>query len=149
MPVRASARISPPVVEFAVVMRVINLFTTAAAKVETMSGFKKPNFVDRQDSAAKAKRAALEKFRASAADPAFEERLGVRIAGAAKRSAARNVRETEKVENKLREAERAQQAERDAAIQAEHAAAESANREAERKAARDARYAARKSRSKR
>ena len=114
-----------------------------------MSGFKKPNFVDRQDSAAKAKRAALEKFRASAADPAFEERLGVRIAGAVKRRAAKNVREIEKVENKLRNAERAQQAERDAA----HAAAESANREAslraEQKAARDARYAARKSRSKR
>jgi uncharacterized protein DUF6481 len=104
-----------------------------------MSGFKKPDFVDRQNTAANAKKAALEKFRASAADPAFEERLGARIAGAAKRSAARNVRETEKVENKLR----------DAAIQAEHAAAESANREAERKAARDARYAARKSRSKR
>jgi len=59
-----------------------------------MSGFKKPNFVDRQNTAAKAKKAALEKFRASAADPAFEERLGARIAGAAKRSAARNVRET-------------------------------------------------------
>jgi hypothetical protein len=114
-----------------------------------MSGFKKPDFVDRQNTAAKAKKAALEKFRASAADPAFEERLGARIAGAAKRSAARDVREMEKVESKLRDAERAQQAERDAAIQAEHAAAESANREAERKAARDARYAARKSRSKR
>jgi hypothetical protein len=114
-----------------------------------MSGFKKPDFVDRQNSAAKAKKAALEKFRASAADPAFVERLGARIAGAAKRSAARNVREMEKAENKLRDAERAQQAERDATIQAGHAAAESAIREAERKAARDARYAARKSRSKR
>ena len=125
-----------------------------------MSGFKKPNFVDRRNTAAKAKKAALEKFRASAADPAFEERLGARIAGAVKRRAARNVREMEKVENKLHaevenklHAERAQQAERDAAMQAEHAAAESANREAtlraEQKAARDARYAARKSRSKR
>lgn len=125
-----------------------------------MSGFKKSNFVDRRNTAAKAKKAALEKFRASAADPAFEERLGARIAGAVKRRAARNVREMEKVENKLHaevenklHAERAQQAERDAAMQAEHAAAESANREAtlraEQKAARDARYAARKSRSKR
>jgi predicted transcriptional regulator len=118
-----------------------------------MSGFKKPNFVDRQNTTAKAKKAALEKFRASAADPAFEERLGARIADAVKRRAARNVREMEKVENKLRDAERAQQAERDAAMQAEHAAAESAKREAtlraEQKAARDARYAARKSRSKR
>src|ERR1700683_2704968 len=101
-----------------------------------MSGFKKPDFLDRQKSAAKAKKAALEKFRASAADPAFEERLGARIAGAAKRSAARNVREMEKVENKLRDAEQAQQAERDAALQAGHTAAERATREAERKAAR-------------
>jgi hypothetical protein len=114
-----------------------------------MSGYKKPDFVDRQNTAAKVKKAALEKFRARAADPALEERLRARIAAAAKRGAARDVREMEKVENKLRDAERAQQAEREAAIQTEHAAAESANREAERKAARDARYAARKSRSKR
>ena len=53
----------------------------------------------------------------------------------------------------VREAERAQQAKRDAAIEAERAKAESGEREralqAEQKAARDARYAARKSRPKR
>jgi Family of unknown function (DUF6481) len=118
-----------------------------------MSGFKQPDFVDRQATAAKAKKAALEKFRASAADPAFAERQTARIASAKTRRAAKNVREIEKAERKARDAERAQQAERDAAIEAEHAAAENANREvtlqAERKAARDARYAARKSRSKR
>ena len=49
-------------------------------------------------------------------------------------------------ERKARDTERAQQAERDAAMKVERAAAESENRElalqAERKAARDARYAA-------
>lgn len=109
--------------------------------------------MERQDTATKAKKAALEKFRASAADPAFAERLTARMASAANRRAAKNVREIEKAEKKARDAERAQQAERDAAVRAERVAAESANRElalqAERKAARDARYAARKSRSKR
>jgi Family of unknown function (DUF6481) len=114
-----------------------------------MNSFKKPDFVERRDAAAHAKKAALQKFRKSAADPAFAERQTARIANA---RAAKNVREIEKAE-KVRDAERAQQAERDAAIWAEQAAAESANREvtlqAERKAGRDARYAARKSRSKR
>ena len=59
----------------------------------------------------------------------------------------------ERAEKEVREAERAQQAERHAAIEAERAGAENAEREraleAEQKAARDARYAARKSRPKR
>jgi uncharacterized protein DUF6481 len=118
-----------------------------------MSGFKEPDFLERQEVAAEAKKASQEKFRARATDPALPERLTARMAGAAARRAAKNVREVEKAEKKARDAERAQQAERDAAVQAERAAAESANRElalqAERKAARDARYAARKSRSKR
>jgi hypothetical protein len=118
-----------------------------------MSGFKKPDFVERRDTAAHAKKAALERFRTSATDPAFAERQTARTASAIARKAAKNVREIEKAEKKARDAERAQQADRDAAIRAEQAAAESANREAalqaERKAARDARYAARKSRSKR
>jgi hypothetical protein len=117
-----------------------------------MNSFKKPDFVERRDAAAHAKKSALEKFRKSAADPAFAERQTARIANANTRRAAKNLREIEKAE-KVRDAERAQQAERDAAIWAEQAAAESANREvtlqAERKAGRDARYAARKSRSKR
>jgi hypothetical protein len=118
-----------------------------------MSGFKEPDFLERQEIAAEAKKVALEKFRARAVDPALAERLTARIASAASRRAAKDVRETEKAEKKARDAERAQQAERDAAVQAERAAAETANRElalqAERKAARDARYAARKARSKR
>jgi Family of unknown function (DUF6481) len=91
-------------------------------------------------------------FRKSAGDPAFAERQTARIASANTRRTVKNVREIEKAEMKVRDAERAQQAERDAAIRAEQAAAESANREvtlqSERKAPRDARYAVRKSRSK-
>jgi Family of unknown function (DUF6481) len=118
-----------------------------------MSGFKQPDLVERQDTAAKAKKMALEKFRASAANPALAERQTARTATAKARRAARSVREMEKVEKKARDAERVEQAEREAGIQAAHAAAESARREvalqAEQKAARDARYAARKSRSRR
>ncbi len=118
-----------------------------------MSGFKQPDFLERQQAATKARKAALEKFRAKAADPALTDRLTARTASAADRKAIKNVRAIEKAEKKARDAERAQQAEREAAMQAERAKAESAQRElaleAERKAARDARYAARKSRSKR
>ena len=116
-----------------------------------MSAFKKPDFVERRDAAVQAKKAALDKFRASAADPALAERQTARTANANTRRAAKNLREIEKAEKKVRDAERAQQAERDAAMQAERAKAESAQRklalQAEQKAARDARYAARKSRS--
>ncbi len=118
-----------------------------------MSGFKQPDLAERQQAAAKAKKAALEKFRAKAADPALADRLIARTASAADRKALKNLREREKAEKEARDAERAAQAARDAALQAERAKAESAEREralqAEQKAARDARYAARKSRSKR
>jgi hypothetical protein len=118
-----------------------------------VSGFKPPDLVERQKAAAEAKKAALEKFRARTADPALAERLTTRAASAADRRAAKNVREIEKVQRKARDAEQAQQVEREAAIQAARVAAESADRElaaqAERKAGRDARYAARKARSKR
>ena len=118
-----------------------------------MGGFKQPDLIERQEAAAKAKKAALEKFRAKAADPALADRLTARTASAADRKALKSVREIEKAEKKVRDAERAQQAERDAAMQAERAKAESAQRklalQAEQKTARDARNAARKSRSKR
>jgi hypothetical protein len=118
-----------------------------------MTGFKQPDLFERQVAAAKAKKAALEKYRAKAADPALSDRLTARSASAADRKAVKNVREIEKADKKARDAERALQAERDAALQAERAKAERADREhaleTERKAARDARYAARKSRSKR
>ena len=118
-----------------------------------MAGFKQPDFIERQAAAAKARKAALEKFRAKAADPGLAERLTERTASAADRKANKTVREAEKAEKKARDAERAEEAKRDAAIQAARAKVESAERErglqAENKAARDARYAARKSRSKR
>jgi hypothetical protein len=118
-----------------------------------MVGFKQPDFIERQEAAAKARKVALEKFRAKAADPALAKRLTVRAADAAERSAIKNTREIEKTEKEVREVERAQQAERNAAIEAERAKAESAERErtlqAEQKAGRDARYAARKLRPKR
>ncbi|MGA8496227.1 MAG: DUF6481 family protein [Xanthobacteraceae bacterium] len=118
-----------------------------------MAGFKNPDLHERQEAAAKAKKAALQKFLAKAADPALAERLTARTAGAADRRAVRTVREAEKAETKARDAERALKAERDAALQAERDKTERAERElalqAEQKAARDARYAARKSKSKR
>jgi hypothetical protein len=118
-----------------------------------MASFKQPDFIERQEAAAKARKVALEKFRAKAADPALAERLTARAARAAERSAIKTTREIGRAANEAREAERAHQAERDAAIEAERAKAESGEREralqAKQKAARDARYAARKSRPKR
>ena len=115
-----------------------------------MAGFKNPNLLERQEAAAKAKKAALEKFLAKAADPALAERLTARTASAADRRAVKNVRDAEKAETKARNAERALKAERDAALQAERDKAERAQRElalqAKQKADRDARYAARKDR---
>ena len=103
-----------------------------------MAGFKQPDFIERQLAAAKARKAALEKFRAKVADPGLAERLTERTARAAERGAIKTTRGIERAENKAREAERAkaESAEREQALQAEQ------------KAARDARYAARKSRSK-
>src|SRR5262245_42718006 len=118
-----------------------------------MGGFKDPDFVERQNAAAKARQAVLDKFRATAADPVLAERQTARMADASERAAARKARAAEKAEKQATAAEAAKQAERDAAAQAERARAEDADREralrAEQKAARDARYAARKVRSKR
>jgi hypothetical protein len=114
-----------------------------------MTGFKQSDFLERQEASTKAKKAALEKFRAKAADPALADRLTARTARAAVRSAVDTQRKIEKA----RDAARRSRADSDAAIEAKRAKAESADREraleVERKAARDARYAARKSRSKR
>jgi len=113
-----------------------------------MSGFKEPDFLKGQEATAIAKKAALEKFRAKAADPALVDRLTERTARAADRKAIKDAREAEKAETKSRETERSQRAELEAA--AERVKAEGAQREreleAKRKVARDARYAARQSR---
>ena len=118
-----------------------------------MGGSKDPDFVERRNAAANAKKAAVEKFRANAADPAFAERQMARTTSAAGRAVARRSREIEKAETKVRDAELAAKAKRDGDAQAERALAEKASAEivvqTERKAARDSRYAARKARSKR
>jgi hypothetical protein len=64
-----------------------------------MSGFKELDFFKRQEAAAIAKKAALEKFRAKAADPALADRLKERTARAAERKAIKDAREVEKAEN--------------------------------------------------
>jgi len=56
-----------------------------------MAGFKQPEFIERQEAAAKARKLALEKFRAKIADPALAKRLRARAARAAERSGIKNV----------------------------------------------------------
>jgi len=120
-----------------------------------MSGFKGNKFTDRADTAAAAKKAMLEKFRAKPApdDPAV-------LARAAERKAIGEAREVRAAERKqVRDAEDARKIAEDQARLAELAAqaaaelqrkAEQAIRDeeikAQRKAERDARYAARKAR---
>lgn len=94
-----------------------------------MAGFKQPDFIERQEAAAKARKVVLEKFRGKIAHPALAKRLTARAARAADRGGIKTTREIERAEKKVREAERAQQAERDAAIEVERAKAESAERE--------------------
>ena len=117
-----------------------------------MAGFKDLDFIERRNAAANARKAALEKFRAHAADPASAERQKVRTADAVERAEAKRVRDIEKAERKARDAKLALEAKAEAALQAERALAEKAKRElaleSERKLARDARYAARKSKKK-
>jgi len=90
-----------------------------------------PNLQDRQNASADAKKAMLEKFRASPGpdDPAVVERRAAREAMLAERAARAAQREAAK---RAHEAELAEQAEREAAALAEQ------------KAARDERYKARK-----
>jgi Family of unknown function (DUF6481) len=126
----------------------------------SMSGFKdSDDFNDRLSTAAKAKQATLEKFRARARadDPAVLERQAARLATSQAREARKAARvaeitrsEEEAIRHAAEEAARkatvaAEEAARKAAAEAEKAALE-VTLEAERKTARDARYAARKSR---
>jgi hypothetical protein len=121
----------------------------------SMSSFKYPDLQTRQSSAAAARKAMLERFRAAAEDPAVAEREAARIAvnharlaRMAEREAAKKAREAELAAQAARAAELALQAEREAEEARARLAAEEAERkvalEAEQKAARDARYAARK-----
>jgi hypothetical protein len=125
-----------------------------------MSAFKNSDdFNERLSTAAKARQAALEKFRARprADDPAVVERQAARLATSQAREARKAARvaeitrsEEEAIRHAAEEAARkatvaAEEAARKAAAEAEKAALE-VTLEAERKTARDARYAARKSR---
>jgi len=111
-----------------------------------------PSLAERQKAANTAKKAALNKFRESLADPALAERQAARhvtrITRAGERKAAKMAREVELTEQAARDLELAKRAERDAAAKAEQHAAEVVAREANQKEARDARYAARKVRKK-
>lgn len=111
-----------------------------------MSGFKEPDFSDRQKSANDARKALLERFKAQPGpdDPAVKARAVERAAIAESREKARIIREAKKAEEKrlgeeaaLADAIRIEEEKKSAALAA-------AALEAERKAARDARYAARK-----
>jgi hypothetical protein len=104
-----------------------------------MSKFKGTGFEDRLSTAANAKKAELEKFRAKSGptDPAFVERQTARHAiDVARDARIADARET--AQKATRDAEVTEQAARDVGL--------GAALQAERKAARDARYAARKAR---
>jgi hypothetical protein len=107
-----------------------------------MSAFKNSDdFSERLSTAAKARQAILEKFRARprADDPAVVERQAARLATSEAREARKAVR--------LAETSRSEEeAIRRAAEEVAEKAAREVTLEAERKAARDARYAARKAR---
>ena len=116
-----------------------------------MSGFKEPDFADRQKAAQQAKRDLLNKFRAQPGpdDPEMAKRRAEREANAANREKARLTREAAKAEARQREAEAKAAAEAARiAREKEEDAARLATVEADQKAKRDARYAARKDRGK-
>ncbi len=115
-----------------------------------MSGFKEPNFADRQKAAQEARQNLLNKFRSQPGpdDPAVKQRQAEREALAGERAKAKLAREATKAEVKRREDEAAAAAAAQLAREKEEAAAREAALEAERKTARDARYAARKKKKK-
>jgi hypothetical protein len=111
-----------------------------------MSGFKEPDFADRQKAAREARQNLLNKFRTQPGpdDPAVARRRAEREAIAAKRQEARQAREAALAEQKRREEEAAAAEAARIAREKEEAAARQAALEADQKAKRDARYAARK-----
>ena len=102
-----------------------------------MGSFKEPSLAERQKAAKTAKKAALNKFRESLADPALAERQAARhvtrITRAVDRKAAKMAREVELAQQTARDQELVKQAERDAAGAAEQHAAEVVAREADQK----------------
>jgi hypothetical protein len=115
-----------------------------------MSGFKEPNFADRQKAAQQAKQRLLDRFRSQPGtdDPEVAKRRAEREAIAANREKARLAREAEKAEQKRREEEAAAAEAARIARERDEEAERQAAMEADQKAKRDARYAARKERGK-
>ena len=120
-----------------------------------MSGYKDPDFQQRQSSAAMAKKAMVEKYRAATEDPKVTERVAQRAALSearrermAKRETEKKAREAELAAQAARQAEAAREAEREAEWLKAVMEADRAEQEyllsVQQKAARDARYAARK-----
>ena len=111
-----------------------------------MSGFKEPNFMDRQKAAQEARKNILNKFRTQPGpdDPAVKARQAAREAMAAERAKATLAREAVKAEQKRLEEEVAAVAAAELVREKEEALAQQAALEADQKAARDARYATRK-----
>lgn len=120
-----------------------------------MSGYKQPDFNERRNDAATARKALLERAKIASADPAIAERIAERaVISAARqqraeiRATAKRQREAEAAAEAARLAELAAQAQREAEAAEVVRKAEEAERAlallVEQKAARDARYAARK-----
>ena len=115
-----------------------------------MKAFRDPTFSDRLGNSSAAKKAALDRFRAKAEDPAVAELRAARTAAASERE----LRAAERAEARRIEQERqaAQKAADEIAARAEREARQIREAdemlvlEAQRKAERDARYAARKAR---
>jgi hypothetical protein len=119
-------------------------------KALSMSGFKEPNFADRQKAAQQARQNILNKFRAQPGpdDPAVKQKLAEREAVAAARAKAKEARDAAKAEQKRREQEAAAAEAARMAREKEEEAAKLVALDAEQKAKRDARYAARKGKGK-
>src|SRR5215208_4883343 len=115
-----------------------------SSKAPTMSGFKEPNFADRQKAAQQARQNILNKFRAQPGpdDPAVKQKLAEREAVAAARAKTKEARDAAKAEQKKRDAEAAAADAVRIAREKEEEAAKLAAQEADQKAKRDARYAA-------
>jgi hypothetical protein len=115
-----------------------------------MPSFKAPNFADRQQSAVKARQAALEKFKAKPGpgDPEFDRRQAERVKIEQERKVRQEATRVAKIKRDAEEKARieaeaiAKKAAEEAEWQAKQVAEEEAELEA--KAKRDARYAARK-----
>lgn len=115
--------------------------------------YKGSSLTDRRDTAASAKRAMLEKFRAKVADPSLAEKVAayeaIAVAREIRVAERKAVRDAEEAARKAEEARlAAEEAARQAALEVERVAQEEALK-VQQKAARDARYAARKARKKR